>query len=643
MTANPQAQIYVVVSDTQVNYLLERILNSDGHKVTLIADRAAAEKIMEKTAPDLVIVSDQLPDGDGIDLAQNLLLRFPFLPILLFVKQDTPELLRKALRAGIVDYMCLPLHSDEISRSVSQSLDKAQKRREWVLREAKSNTSTLQKRVDELETLTLLGRSITSSLDIDSVLTAIVDAAVGLTGAEEGSLLLLDEATGELYMRAARNFQEEFVRTFRLPVKDSLAGNVMRSGQPVILDETTPQKIKTAYLVQGLLYVPLQSHGQVFGVLGVDNRQSRLPFTQNHIKAISAMADYAVIAIENARLYAHTAVERNKLETILTKIQDGVIVLDPEDHVLILNQTVRDAFHLEDANYTGKPIIEVFDQVELLELVNTPEKRVFNRGEITLADGRVFSVQLTPIPEVGLAITMHDITYLKKLDRIKSDFVSTVSHDLRSPLTAILGYVDLLDRAGPINAQQRDFINRVQTSVHNITALVDDLLNLGRIEAGFDSQKEIVPIDQLLQYSLDSFKSRMGEKNLQLLTEVPDDLPPLLGNPIQLRQMIDNLVDNAVKYTPSGGTLQAHVQVQRNQIILRITDSGVGIPSMDLPYIFDKFYRASNIPGETPGTGLGLSIVKSIVESHQGRIWVESKPDQGTTFTIVLPVTEMDS
>lgn len=643
MTANPQAQIYVVVSDNQVNYLLERILNSDGHKVTLIADRAAAEKIMEKNAPDLVIVSDQLPDGDGIDLAQNLLVRFPFLPILLFVKQDTPELLKKALRAGIVDYMCLPLHSDEISHTVTQSLDQAQKRREWVLREAKSNTSSLQKRVDELETLTLLGRSITSSLDIDSVLTAIVDAAVGLTGAEEGSLLLLDEATGELYMRAARNFQEEFVRTFRLPVKDSLAGNVMRSGQPVILDETTPQKIKTAYLVQGLLYVPLQSHGQVFGVLGVDNRQSRLPFTQNHIKAISAMADYAVIAIENARLYAHTAVERNKLETILTKIQDGVVVLDPEDHVLILNQTVRDAFHLEDANYTGKPISEVFDQAELLELVNTPEKRVFNRGEITLADGRVFSVQLTPIPDVGLAITMHDITYLKKLDRIKSDFVSTVSHDLRSPLTAILGYVDLLDRAGPINPQQRDFINRVQTSVHNITALVDDLLNLGRIEAGFDSHKEIVPIDQLLQYSLDSFKGRMGEKNIQLLTEVPDDLPPLLGNPIQLRQMIDNLVDNAVKYTSNGGTIQAHVQVQRNQIILRITDTGVGIPSMDLPYIFDKFYRASNIPGETPGTGLGLSIVKSIVESHQGRIWVESKSEQGTTFTIVLPVTEMDS
>jgi len=483
-----------------------------------------------------------------------------------------------------------------------------------------------------------LGRSITSSLDQDSVLSAVVDAAVELTGAEEGSLLLLDESSGELYMRAARNFQEEFVRTFRLPIKDSLAGNVIRTGQPVILDEKTPQKIKTAYLVQGLLYVPLQMHGRVFGVLGVDNRQSHVPFTEHHVQIITAMADYAVVAIENARLYSHTAIEKNKLETILTQVQDGVVVLDLDNRILMANQTIRSAFNLGDTNLTGKLFSEVFDQQDLLELIQDPQKQLTNRTEVSLEDGRVFGAQLTPIPDVGEAITLHDITYLKKLDRLKSDFVSTVSHDLRSPLTAILGYVDLLERVGPVNDQQQDFIHRVQVSVQSITALVDDLLNLGHIEAGFDTRKEIVQLDHILQYSIDGIKNRLAEKNLQLLTEMPKDLPRIMGNPIHLRQMVDNVIDNAIKYTPTGGIIQVQCQTEGRQVILQVIDSGVGIPPLDLPYIFDKFYRASNVAGEVTGTGLGLAIVKSIVENHQGRVWVDSTLGQGAVLTIVLPV-----
>ena len=642
MPANSPEQIYVVISDNQATFLLERILRSAGYAVSVFGEAGAARDAMEKFSPDLLVLSDKLPDGSGLDLARSLLERFPILPILLFATRETPDLLKEALHIGIAETLCFPLQSEHILTSVKMCLQRSTRKREWLTLETRRRTNSLQRRVDELEALSVLGRSITSSLDLEGVLSAVVDAAVGLTGAEEGSLLLLDENSGELYMRAARNFQEEFVRTFRLPVKDSLAGNVLRTGQPVILDENTPQKIKTAYLVQGLLYVPLQSHGHVFGVLGVDNRQSRLPFSENHIKAVSAMADYAVIAIENARLFANTSVERNKLETILTRIQDGVVVLGPDDRILLINQTVRDAFHIDGEALAGKPVAEVFENSELVDLVTTPEKRLLSRGEITLVDGRVFGVQLTPIAEVGLVITMHDITYLKKLDRIKSDFVSTVSHDLRSPLTAILGYIDLLDRAGPINPQQREFIQRVQASVHNITSLVDDLLNLGKIEAGFDSRKEVIPLGYILRHSIDNVKNQATEKNQKLLLDLPEDVPPLFCNPVQLRQMLDNLIDNAIKYTPAGGTIQIQVQVQRNQIILRIVDNGIGIPSVDLPYIFDKFYRASNIPADMSGTGLGLSIVKSIVESHQGRIWVDSIPGQETVFTVVLPVTEME-
>ncbi len=179
-----------------------------------------------------------------------------------------------------------------------------------------------------------------------------------------------------------------------------------------------------------------------------------------------------------------------------------------------------------------------------------------NQCEIELDDGRVFSAQLTPIADVGIAITFHDITYHKKLDRLKSDFVSTISHDLRSPLTAILGYIELLDRAGPINDLQRDFIHRVQTSVHSITSLVNDLLNLGRIESGFDTRKETISLSSIIDESLLTQKIRMKKNNIQLSKDYPADLPPLYGNPIQIRQMVDNLLDNAIKYTPAGGKIK---------------------------------------------------------------------------------------
>jgi two-component system, OmpR family, phosphate regulon sensor histidine kinase PhoR len=239
-----------------------------------------------------------------------------------------------------------------------------------------------------------------------------------------------------------------------------------------------------------------------------------------------------------------------------------------------------------------------------------------------------------------VAITMQDITYLKQVDRLKNEFVNTVSHDLRSPLTAVLGYVDLLERVGPLNDQQKGFIRRVQVSVESITSLVNDLLELGRIEAGFDNQNELVPLEGMLRYSLETMGGQVAEKRLNMHFNLPADLSPMRGNPIRLRQMLDNLVGNAIKYTPDGGDITTEMEVQSEQIILRITDTGPGIPPADQPHIFEKFYRAGNVPKGVGGSGLGLAIVKSIVDSHKGRIWVESSLGRGSTFTVVLPLTQ---
>jgi two-component system NtrC family sensor kinase len=228
---------------------------------------------------------------------------------------------------------------------------------------------------------------------------------------------------------------------------------------------------------------------------------------------------------------------------------------------------------------------------------------------------------------------------LKELDRIKSEFVTTVSHDLRSPLTAILGYVELIERAGQVNEQQREFIQRVQLSVQQITNLVTDLLDLGRIESGVDSTRERTPIAVLARYAVEGLRGTAETKQVEVSIDLPEGLPLIEGDPIRLRQMIGNLLENAIKYTPEEGTVRLSAEAEEDQVILRIADSGPGIPPADQPYLFDKFFRGSNIEDSTPGTGLGLSIVKSIVDHHDGRIWVDSTLGEGSTFTVVLPAS----
>jgi two-component system NtrC family sensor kinase len=284
-------------------------------------------------------------------------------------------------------------------------------------------------------------------------------------------------------------------------------------------------------------------------------------------------------------------------------------------------------------------VLEAISHNDFAGLLGSITDNPLRFHEIAFEDGRVFNAQYTPINAIGSVITLEDITHLKMLDRLKSDFIHTISHDLRSPLTAIMGYVELLDRVGPLNQQQREFVQHVQNSAQNITALINDLLDLGRIEAGFDTRKDEVSMGTILRFTLDNLSRQIEDKHQDLQLNISPDLPVLRGNPIRLRQMMDNLLVNAIKYTPSSGQIKVDLRSEAEQIIFQVTDTGIGIPQADQLHIFEKFYRADNAPKGTPGTGLGLAIVKSIVENHGGRIWVESVVGAGSKFVVVLPTS----
>jgi two-component system, OmpR family, phosphate regulon sensor histidine kinase PhoR len=325
-----------------------------------------------------------------------------------------------------------------------------------------------------------------------------------------------------------------------------------------------------------------------------------------------------------------------QFERVLLGIADGFILADLHSNLVLVNHAARKIFAIKEDPLEGRPVNEIFYHPDFLDIFK-PQRTYPYRSEIPLDNGHVYSAQASLIPEVGIAVVLQDITHLKELDRVKTDFVNTISHDIRSPLTSIYGFIGLIDRVGPINRQQSEFIHHIQSSVQHITALINDLLDLNRVESGYDLQMSDVHLTDILTQTISDLEYQISEKMQEVVLTVPDDLPVIVGNSLHLQRMVSNLVENAVKFTPPMGRINVRCRVEAGQTILEVSDNGPGIPFADQPHIFEKFYRGSNLSQVTDGTGLGLSIVNSIVEKHHGRIWLESSP-LGTTFTVILPM-----
>jgi two-component system NtrC family sensor kinase len=475
--------ILLALDDSPVLNLMERALRSVNYEVAIVHEQDALISVLDESSPALLLIGESFNGGNGLEMAKAQLARFPTLPILFYSEKDAPGTIKSVLTSGLSGYLHPPLKTDDIVAEVKRSLSRARSLGDWIRREVRQTTSSLEKRA------------------------------------------LISES------------------------------------------------------------------------------------------------------------------EKERLESIIASIGDGVIVLDDEKKLILTNHIARDAFGLDKVKLTGKLIESVILNADLHALLSKTGEAAVKYYELNFDDGRVFNVQHTPIPGIGSAITMQDITYLKQLDLMKSEFVHTVSHDLRSPLTAVLGYAELVERVGPLNEQQKEFIRRIQGSVQNITSLINELLDLGRLEAGFDTRRESVQLESILEYSLGLLEPLLQQKDLHLNQKVAGKLSPLRANPIRIRQMIENLVGNAIKYAPEGGEINIRVREEDQQIIFEVKDTGPGIPLAEQAHIFEKFFRASNVAG-TKGSGLGLAIVKNVVDSYHGRVWVESAVGQGAAFFVVLPTFE---
>jgi signal transduction histidine kinase len=327
-----------------------------------------------------------------------------------------------------------------------------------------------------------------------------------------------------------------------------------------------------------------------------------------------------------------------RLETVFDGLKAPMLVVDPDSRVLMCNRAARLTLLKDPSEVpTQRLLADITDNPTLLDLVKTNPPAA-SRSEVTLYDGRVFSADISALDGMGSVIALHEVTSFKEDSRAKGDFVATVAHDVRSPLTAILTYIEMLTRIGPLNDQQVTLTRKVAQNVQRITALLSDLLELSRIEAAASSRSlEPVSLAAVARPIIEMMQIKALSRSQSLSIDIPGSPLQVAGNPHRLGQVLTNLIDNAIKYTPEGGQVQVSMAEAEEQVMFSVADTGIGISVEDHQRIFEKFYRVPGVAGSYEGTGLGLSIVKTIVEGHGGRIWVESQPGAGSTFIVVLP------
>jgi len=504
---------------------------------------------------------------------------------------------------------------------------------------------SLQARLNELNSLLRVSQGVAANLDISEAVKPILTAALNEDSCSARLVLIRDvtletDSQGPVAFgvgSAARLYAGFDLQLFEMARQQDMISlpNVSRTRRL--------QFAPGAPHPGALLALAVRHENHYYGVMWVAYDHPR-NFSEEEIRFISTLSGEAALAATSARLYATAEVGRQRLEAVLASTPEPVLVFDEHSRLLLLNPAAVQVPGLILSSVEGRPVNDVIGSPELTSMLVMPLTERISSREISLGNGKVYYTSVSPVVAEGLPVgrvcILRDITHFKELEQLKSDFVATVSHDLRSPLTLMRGYATMLQMVGDLNEQQKGYVRKIVSGVENMTRLVNNLLDLGRIEAGIGLQIEKVPVDDVADEVINSLQLQAVQKDIRLIKEL-DGAPQRLvieADRALIQQGIYNLVENAVKYTPVGGQVKVRLEGRPRSILIEVHDSGIGIAPLDLPHLFEKFYRSGRREAhQQRGTGLGLAIVKSIAERHGGRVWVDSQLGKGSVFFMEVP------
>ncbi len=532
---------------------------------------------------------------------------------------------------------------------------------------------------DRLNVLYTITAELSATLDLDRVLGRALDLLSQAVGAEQGLILLVDPQRERLYKRAALG--EDISGPGPeggLQLNEGLAGWVVANRKSIVVEDVQqdPRWLQVAEFQppRAALAVLLETSDDVLGVLLLFSTRAGV-FNADHLRLVEAACNQLATSVNNAELYTfireqaerlgemvrEQQIESSKSNAVLEGVADGVAFASEQGEILLFNSAAERVLGVKRGEILGRPINRLKGLftaggerwVETIERWMADPQAVRAGDYFTETaekDGRIINLTLAPVTIgdqfLGAVSVLRDITRDVEVDRMKTEFISNVSHELRTPMTSIKGYADLLvmGAAGEINERQREFLSTIKGNADRLSTLVNDLLNISRIDSGsavMNAQQ--VNLNHLLGGVVAHVRSQIQAHNraITLVNEIAPDLPSTYADADKLTQVFTNLVDNAYQYTPDDGKITVAARLDgEGRLLVTVSDTGIGIPEQMLPRVFERFFRNDEHPlvMETPGTGLGLALSKELIEMHNGRISVESEVGRGTTFYVSLPL-----
>lgn len=510
-------------------------------------------------------------------------------------------------------------------------------------------------RIRQRDYLLEIARSLTQELNLDKLLQRILELAAEMLAGKAG-LIALREQSGGWQIGASHGIQPTFLQYLKpilaeIPENDDQAGRELPQVNRILQLLT---KRASMNLLTGV-GLPLISEKRVIGLIFIF-RGYQGNFSANDRAILQSFADQAAIAVINAQLYTQVTTEKSRLDALLDSAADGIIIMGANHLIERSNQAFARLLRKDVSKIENQPHDEIIkweslqqgsslEEAELSGWPLTANANLYVEGNLRRPEGDLLPVGITYAPLlsgegklINIIASIRDITHFREAEEIKSVFVSVVSHELKTPVALIKGYVGTLRREDVSWESEivQDSLKVIEDEADRLTELIENLLDASRLQAGgFNLNLAEIKIDEMAAEVAERIQSRTELH--QITTQFPDEFPSIVGDQNRIEQVFYNLLENAVKYSPEGGDIRISGQLRPKQIIVCIQDQGTGISRDDIPHVFDRFYRADDAARNTQGAGLGLYLSRAIIEAHNGRIWVEPRSDRGTRICFSIP------
>lgn len=510
---------------------------------------------------------------------------------------------------------------------------------------------------DDLELLAQVSQ-LWTEVDLNYVLKQVVKLAAKSVGAARASLFLLNSDTLQLsnFIVGAEDFlPEESDDVLQQVIEHGLAGWVLRNGRGVIIENTA--KDERWYQMPGMIHqggsalcIPFMYRSELLGVITLVHDRTNF-FTEYHLRLMTVITNQVALAVHNTQAFHQAQQHRAQLQTILQAIPDILLVLDENERVVIASNAASTLLSGAEAS----TILEVplaalagmdtlFTQIhEGLEMTErqSGDWSFEARSEKTERDFLVHILSRQRFSqEAGYIIVMNEVTALRNLSRFKDAMLHLVSHDMRTPLIVITGYADLLEMDLAHKPKQLEMIRGILEASDRMDKMLTNMLRVEKLRSTPAELHEAVNLKLLVAALLHDLYPLAERKDIQMNLEITGDpIPTIQGDTMLLRQAMENFVSNAIKYTQRGGEVLVQAYIHEQRFYFVVKDTGIGIPTKDLPFVFESYYRGNNADTQsTSGIGLGLSLVKNVIAQHHGSIWVDSEENRGSTFGFWLPL-----